>query len=221
MDRKQNMSVKGVVPASGMGSVSGGKIAIISDSHDNIANTEKFLAWAKKNEIATIIHCGDVSAPSMIKKVIVPMFSGPIHLVHGNVSDRELLKKVCAEFKNVTLHGDEGFLEISHPLVPPKRNTPPRAGEENLKIAFCHFPERAKELAESGQYNLVFYGHTHKPWAAQLKLGEPRPAGREECRLVNPGEVAGQRFKPTFAIYDTETDKLELKILERRPINWN
>ena len=204
MDRKQNMSVKGVVPASGMGSVSGGKIAIISDSHDNIANTEKFLAWAKKNEIATIIHCGDVSAPSMIKKVIVPMFSGPIHLVHGNVSDRELLKKVCAEFKNVTLHGDEGFLEISHPLIPLKRDSPPQAGGEKIKIAFCHFPEAAKELAQSGKYDLVFYGHTHKPWIENIG----------KTILANPGTLGGMFSKATFAVFDTTTKNLELKILE-------
>ena len=72
------------------------------------------------------------------------------------------------------------------------------------KIFLNHYPDIAKNKAESGKYDLVFYGHTHKPW--EEKVGE--------CRLVNPGELSGQRFKPTFAIYDTETDNLELKILE-------
>jgi len=76
------------------------------------------------------------------------------------------------------------------------------------KIAFTHFPKIAKILAESGKYDLVFYGHTHKPW--EEKVGN--------CRLINPGELAGQIFKPSFAVYDTEKDFLELKILDQLTI---
>ncbi|MDO8669663.1 MAG: YfcE family phosphodiesterase [Candidatus Buchananbacteria bacterium] len=163
------------------------KLAIISDSHDNIPNTEKFLSWAKSNNIGMIIHCGDLAAPAMLKKVVAPAFSGPIHLIHGNVSDRELLKKVCSEISNVTLHGDEGEVEV-----------------EGLKIAFCYFPEKAKELAESKKYDLVFYGHTHKPWIE--KIGS--------VVLANPGTLSGMFSKATFAVFNTEDKNLELKILE-------
>jgi len=80
---------------------------------------------------------------------------------------------------------------------------------ENKKISFCHFPEIAKKLAQSGKYDLVFYGHTHKAWEEKIN----------GCRMINPGELAGQFFKPTFAVYDTGPegypDKLELKILEK------
>jgi hypothetical protein len=75
---------------------------------------------------------------------------------------------------------------------------------DKKKIAFTHFPQIAKKLAESGKFDLVFYGHTHKPW--QEKIGD--------CRMINPGELAGQILKPTFAIYNTDQDFLELKILE-------
>jgi hypothetical protein len=33
--------------------------------------------------------------------------------------------------------------------------------------------------------------------------------------MINPGELAGQFYKPTFALYDTETNSIELKILEK------
>lgn len=163
------------------------KIAIISDSHDNIPNLEKFLIWANENKIEMIIHCGDIAAPSMVEKIIAPKFTGPIHLVHGNVSDRDLLESICALIPHVTLHGDEGHLEV-----------------EGIKIAFCHFPEQAKELAESGGYNLVFYGHTHKPWIE--KIGQ--------TTLSNPGTLGGIFSKATFSFFDTKTNNLELKLLE-------
>lgn len=74
----------------------------------------------------------------------------------------------------------------------------------NKKIAFVHFPGEAKKMAQSGKYDLVFYGHTHRPW--DEKIGN--------THMINPGELAGQFFKPTFAVYDTATGDLELKILE-------
>jgi hypothetical protein len=76
---------------------------------------------------------------------------------------------------------------------------------DGKKIAFTHFPNGAKKLAQSGKFDLVFYGHTHRPW--DEKVGN--------CHMINPGELAGQFSKPTFAVYDTATGKLELKILEK------
>ncbi len=219
-------------------------IAIISDSHDNIPNMEKFLDWANDNEIEMIIHCGDIAAPAVVKKVLAEKFKGPIHLVFGNVADRELLPEVCAKLENVTLHGEVGEIIISPSSVSSQEDadylSPPsqggrqratgrsdpdaRTGEsrriragagfsaaqeyarrvEGVKIAFCHFPDQAKKLAESGKYDLVFYGHTHKPWEEVIN----------GCRVINPGTLAGMFYKATFAVYDTESGKLELKLLE-------
>ncbi len=76
---------------------------------------------------------------------------------------------------------------------------------DNKKIFLNHYPEVAKRMAKKGVFDLAFYGHTHKPW--EEKIGK--------CRVINPGELAGQRFKATFAVYNTTDDSLELKILEK------
>jgi len=170
------------------------KIAIISDTHDNVPNLEKALLWMKENNIEQIIHCGDLCAPAILKFTLAPNFSGPIHLVFGNVEDREKTPQLAKEFSHVTHHGNVGEVKIPASL----------AGGDNKKIVFVHFPEKGKILAESGKYDLVFYGHDHRPW--EEKVGN--------TRLVNPGTLAGMFNKATFAVYDTETDKLELKILE-------
>ena len=141
-----------------------------------------------KNGVEQIILCGDLCAQSILIKVLAPNFSGPIHMVFGNVEDRDLLPKMAADFVQVKHYGDKGEVEI-----------------EGKKIAFTHFPEEGKKLADSGQYDLVFYGHNHKPW--EEKVGQ--------TRLINPGTLAGLFAKATFAVYDTESDKLELKILEQ------
>ena len=174
------------------------KIAIISDTHDNVPNLEKALAWMKENKIEQLIFCGDLCAPSMIREVLVPNFSGQIHLVFGNVEDREQTPKVAGQFKNVKHYGDWGEFKIDPP-------SPNSFGETSKKIAFVHFPEEAKKLAQSGKYDFVFYGHTHKPWTEKI--------GKTE--MLNPGTLAGMFNKATFAVWDTKTGEMELKILER------
>lgn len=163
------------------------KIAIISDTHDNIPNIEKFLTWAKGNGIETIIHCGDVAAPAMIKELFAPS-DLEFHCVFGNVADREMTPVMCKKFSNCHSHGDQGEIEI-----------------DEIKIAFCHHIEEAKNLAETGKYNLVFFGHSHKPTMETLP---------NKCQLINPGTLGGIFNKATFAVFDTATKNLELKVLE-------
>lgn len=162
------------------------KIAIVSDTHGNVANFKKVVHWLNKENIKIILHCGDIGDPESLKESLED-FLGEFFGVLGNM-DRDY-KILIAEYDKISrakVNEDTFETEI-----------------DGKRIAFVHFPDIAKKMAESGRYNLVFYGHTHKPWVEQVG----------NCKLANPGELAGQRFKPTFAIYDTETDKLELKIL--------
>ena len=164
------------------------KIAIISDSHDNLANIYKMLDYLKKEKIKIMIHCGDVCAPSVMKE-IADKFDGEIHLVFGNVDgDQEKMKELAEGLNNLTIYGQVGELDL-----------------DGKKIAWCHFPWQAERLAESSKYDLVFYGHDHKPW--EKKIGK--------TVLRNPGTLAGLFAKATFAVYNTETDKAELILLEK------
>jgi len=165
------------------------KIAIISDTHDNWPNIEKFLTYINSQNIDLLIHCGDVCAPSTLE-ILAKKFSKPIHLCFGNVDgDQDGMRQLANdEFENLRIYEVNGELEI-----------------EGIKVAFTHLPEEAKKLADQQIFDLVFHGHTHKPW--EEKTGK--------TRVVNPGNLANMFYKPTFAIYDTKTDKLELKILEQ------
>ena len=166
------------------------KIAVISDSHDNLATIQKAIIWLNKQKIKILLHCGDVCSPGTLKE-IAKTFKGKVYLSFGNVDgDRFNMLKPKAEgkLKNVVFCGDSGKITI--------------AGK---RIAFCHFPLVAQGLAVSKKYDFVFYGHTHRPWEEKI----------DKTRLVNPGTLAGMFNKATFAVYDTKTDKLELKLIER------
>ncbi len=165
------------------------KIAIISDTHDNIPNFKKVVGWIKKEGIKTIIHCGDIFKPETVKEGSKG-FKGRIYVIFSP-ADASFSKIPEDSFKNIKsarIYSEFGELKIG-----------------GRKIAFTHFPEIAEELTVTQKYHLVFYGHTHKPW--EKTIGK--------TRLVNPGNIANLFYKPTFAVYDTKTDKLELKILEK------
>lgn len=163
------------------------KIAIISDSHDNLANIKKAIDVLKKEKVKTILHCGDVCAPATLKEVLKD-FNGKFHLVFGNVDgDHFRLTKISfGKPSKLKIFGELGEIKIG-----------------KKKIAFVHSPEFAKGLAATQKYDLVFYGHTHKPWVKIIG----------KTRLINPGNLAGLFYQATFAIYNTKTNKLELKIL--------
>lgn len=161
------------------------KFAIISDTHDNLPNIKKIVDWLNKEKISLLLHCGDVSMLSTIKEGF-GNFKGDINISLGNADARHDLE--TGKIGNVNIVS--GFGEMS---------------VDKKKIAFTHFPEVAEDLAKKNKYSLVFYGHTHKPWENMIG----------NCRVINPGEVAGVFHKATFATYNTETDKLELKIIER------
>ncbi len=158
------------------------KIAIISDSHDNIPRLDQMLTKIKKENIKTIIHCGDVCTHDTLKH-LYQNFDGQIYLSIGNIDyDHEIKEKI----NNVKIFPKFGELKI-----------------DGIKVAFNHFPKKAKKLAETKKYDFVFYGHTHKPWEEEI----------DGIKIVNPGTLAGVWNKSTFAILDTKTQKLELIIL--------
>jgi len=165
------------------------KIAIISDTHDNLANTQKAAKLIKEENIKKIIHCGDIFKPETIKE-IHKFLKVEIHIIFSP-ADADFSKIPKDSFKNIK--GIKIWKEFGEVFWGGK------------KIAFCHFPEIAEKLADSQKYDLVFYGHTHKPWESKT----------DKTRIVNPGNIAGLFYKPTFAVYDAENDNLKLKILEK------
>jgi hypothetical protein len=158
------------------------KIAIVSDTHNNWANFKKAIDWIKKEKIQMILHCGDIASQETIDDA-KKEFGGEMRFVKGNA--------------------DHGLDYLPEKMELELEN--PSASSGRVKIGFCHFPDIAKKMAQSGKFDSVFYGHTHRPW--DEKIGE--------CHMINPGELAGQFYKASFAIYDIATGKLELKILEK------
>lgn len=159
------------------------KIAIISDVHNNEVNLKKVLDYCAREKIETIICCGDLASKDTLE-YFCDNFSGVVHYTFGNMDDGHLRNyEILQNYKNIKVYKNFGETEI-----------------DKNKIAFVHYPNVAKELCATGKYDFVFYGHTHKPWTEKIN----------NCTLLNPGNVAGEIYLPTFAVWETENDKFEL-----------
>ncbi len=163
------------------------KIAILSDSHDNIPNLQQALAAVRESGATLLLHCGDLIAPFMVKE-LAEGFGGPIHIVMGNNDgDGRLLERVASQFDHLSLHG------IYH------------EGEHGgRRYALIHYPEPARRIAQSGQFDLVCYGHNHlQNWE---EIGD--------TFLVNPGEVFGlMQGAPSWGLYDCRQHKFKFHSL--------
>jgi putative phosphoesterase len=167
------------------------RIALISDIHDNIANLQKVLDFCARQKIETIICCGDLASLDTLD-YINENFPGTIHYTFGNMDDEHLVNfKFGEKYKNTFVYQNFGEAEVG-----------------NKRVAFVHYPEAAQELCQTGKYNFVFHGHTHKPWSAEASAKETR--GSKKCTILNPGNVTGTFYPPTFAVWNVENDKFEL-----------
>lgn len=162
-------------------------LAILSDTHDNL--------WALRSAMPRLatadaaLHCGDLCSPFMLKELGQGLNGKPVHVVWGNnEGDILLMTRIVAQFTNITLHG--ALAELTF---------------DGVRVALNHYPDIARGLAASGQYDLVCFGHNHI--ASLVRVGEGSAAS--PCQLLNPGELMGLMGPRTFALFDTTTRQVE------------
>ena len=171
------------------------KIAIISDVHNNEVNLKKVLNYCWENKIEVIICCGDLASKEILD-FMNDNFAGKMYLTFGNADYDDLTDLWTGSSKPRTPGSDEKVIYRNTFLYKDFGE----AIADNKVIAFVHFPDKAKSLARTGRYAFVFYGHTHQPW--EMMIGK--------CKLLNPGTTGGEIYPPTFAVWNTATDKFEL-----------
>jgi hypothetical protein len=160
------------------------KIGVLADSHDDMAALARAVALLNAEGVGLVVHAGDVVAPFTFEAL--GGLAAPLVGVFGNNDGDRLL---LAERSGGGLR--------PQPLIAP-------AGGRRMVVV--HEPPLVAALAASGEFDLVVYGHTHRP--------EVRRAGR--ALVVNPGKAARlHKGASTAAIVDTDT--LEARVVDLAP----
>lgn len=160
------------------------KIAILSDIHDNIWTLHSALAAIQAADV--MICCGDLCSPFIIP-LMADAFRKPIHMVYGN-NDGDLYRMTNNAQRFDHFHIEGEFYECVM---------------DGKKIAVNHFDNIGRELARSGLYDIVCFGHNHCYQIERI----------EKTLAINPGTLMGydpinkKDVPPTFVILDTATDR--------------
>jgi putative phosphoesterase len=153
------------------------RFAIIADLHDNSENLHRFLEWSKANNITTALVLGDVAREETLE-ALAEGFDGELFLIRGNM---DLFSEPPYPMPNLRYLGRYSAIIL-----------------DNQIFGLCHEPSFFEDvLKKIPDVDVIFYGHTHKPWMEDKVI-----AGRER-RLINPGTLGGNNTQATFAVYDT------------------
>lgn len=154
-------------------------IGVISDTHDNMPQIGRAVDLFNAKKAEHVIHAGDFTSPFTFRILnnLDAAFTG---VFGNNDGDKLLLSK------------------MSGGRVFPQPHAFELAGK---RIIVIHEHHIAEALADSGHYDIVIYGHTHKPVIKKVK----------ETLLVNPGEAGSWLYgKSTVAVVDLRTMQAEI-----------
>ncbi len=156
-------------------------IGIMADSHDNLPAVKHAINFFKKMECDLVIHAGDFVAPFAAREL--ENLSCPVKAVFGNCDGEKIgLEKALHSFGEIK----EAPFIFNH-----------------LKLSFLvtHVQFSLKAYLASQEYDVLIYGHTHKPEIRRER----------KTLLVNPGEAGGWLSgKSTVAVLDTKTLTFEI-----------
>jgi putative phosphoesterase len=158
------------------------KVGILSDSHDDRGAAEGALLLFRSEGVEMVFHLGDVCGPAVLAGYRDPPI--PLCGVFGN-----------NDYDRDGLQAATGGAFLQGPRV---------ETVGGRKILLGHsYDQLQGELAGKGGFDLVLFGHTHRPLT--MRVGK--------ALVVNPGESCGlTRGKNTCAIVDLAT--MEPRIVE-------
>jgi uncharacterized protein len=156
-------------------------IGILSDTHDNLVRVREAVRLFNDSACDLVIHAGDFVAPFTIEEL--RNLRAPLKAVFGN----------CDGERAGLARAFEGLGEL--------RAAPLKFSHAGLRFLVCHLDARVERQLASKAFDVIVFGHTHRP-LTELRDG---------VLLVNPGETGGWlRGKSTVALLDPAARTAEI-----------
>ncbi|MFP4081238.1 MAG: metallophosphoesterase [Candidatus Aminicenantes bacterium] len=156
-------------------------IGIMADSHDNVPAIKKAVRFFNHTKCELVIHAGDLVAPFSAREL--EALACPVKAVFGNCDgEKKGLKKAFRSWGTI-------------------REAPFMFHQCGLSFLVTHLHTSLSSYISSGKYDVIVFGHTHKPEIRRM----------EKTLLVNPGEAGGWLSgKSTVALLDCKTPNSEI-----------
>ncbi|MBF0458771.1 MAG: metallophosphoesterase [Nitrospirae bacterium] len=157
-------------------------VGVMSDSHDNVSKLAKAVKLFNESNLQYVLHAGDYTT------------SLTLNVLNG----------LKAEFIGIFGNNDGGILAPEGSSLSNQfriYNQPLEFTIDNRKFIMIHEHHLVASIAQSARYDVLIYGHTHKPEAVE----------RTGTFVLNPGELCGWLHgSATVAILDTQSMKARI-----------
>ena len=156
------------------------RIGILSDTHDDMTAIKKAVEILNAENVSHVIHAGDITSPFTF----------------------ELFNELRCRLTGIFGNNDGDRLLLSEKSGGNLSPQPLIMSLDGKKIVAVHEPDLVDALAESGHFDLVIYGHTHRPVVRKFK----------GTLVVNPGKLARlHKGESTLSVLDL--DGMEARII--------
>ncbi|MDA8087587.1 MAG: metallophosphoesterase [Nitrospiraceae bacterium] len=147
-------------------------IGIMSDTHDDMESISKAVVFFNSRKVDIVLHTGDLVSPFTF----------------------EALGKLEAEFTGVFGNNDGDRLMLAKKSGGRLFDPPYVMEAGGKRFVLMHEPKVVDELAESGRFDAVIYGHLHRHEIRK----------KDGTLIVSPGKVARlHKGESTVALLDT------------------
>ena len=152
----------------------------MSDTHDDMESIKKAVDFFNLKKVDMVLHAGDFVSPFTF----------------------EALNLLNAGFEGIFGNNDGDCLLLSQKSGGRLFNQPRIMELGGRRLVLVHEPRVVEELAASGMFDAVIYGHLHIPDVRRSKSG---------VLILSPGKVARlHKGTSTVAILDTENMGAEI-----------
>ncbi len=148
-------------------------IGIISDTHDDMAAIRRAVDFFNAEKVSHVIHAGDLTSPFTFEifRGLNCRFTG----IFGNNDGDKLLLREKSEG---SIHNQPHIMTL-----------------HGKRFVVLHEPDLVDALADSGHFDVLIYGHTHRPDSRRVK----------DTLIINPGKAARlHKGKSTLALLNIE-----------------
>jgi putative phosphoesterase len=156
------------------------RVFVLSDIHDQSQHLRQLLRAAAPLKPDALVLCGDISRPATLAQCRLP--GARLSYCLGNC-DHDWAEGLRQEGLAMNASGFEAVGKLALP--------------QGQSLAFCHFPSMARDLALRGAHQAVFYGHSHRPAAERIRVGD------RDVLLANPGDVQGRYGLVSGLLFDS------------------
>ena len=157
-------------------------VGILADTHDDMEALRKAVEIFNGRGAEFVVHAGDFCSPFT----------------------REILKDVQGTFAGIFGNNDGDRLLLQERYGGALHRQPYVTSLGGRKTVVVHEPALIDSLADSGAFDIVIFGHTHRAVVRQ----------RGGTLVVNPGKAARlHRGDATAALLDTERMTVEILAL--------